>query len=59
MWGVLQVRDGEKGASINGVLFPAPSDMSEFDKRENGYQRVEVPSRQSSSSTRQPSVCSG
>ena len=41
--GVLQVRDGEKGASINGVLFPAPSDMSEFDKRENGYQRVEVP----------------
>ena len=43
MWGVLQVRDGEKGASINGVLFPAPSDMSEFDKRENGYQRVEVP----------------
>ena len=38
----MQVRDGEKGASINGVLFPAPSDMSEFDKRENGYQRVEV-----------------
>ena len=33
----------EKGATINGVIFPAPSDLSAFDARENGYQRVEVP----------------
>ena len=26
-----------------GVIFPAPDDMSLLDKRENGYQRVEVP----------------
>ena len=41
--GLRKVRPGEKGAAINGVLFAGPEDMSEFDKRENGYMRVEVP----------------
>lgn len=33
----------EKGATINGVLFSAPDDMTAFDQRENGYMRVRVP----------------
>jgi len=40
--GLRKTRPGEKGATINGVIFPAPDDMSEFDRRENGYQRVKV-----------------
>ena len=43
--GLRRVAPGESGASINGVLFPAPPDMTAFDRRENGYQRVEVPRR--------------
>ena len=41
--GLRKASPGEVGATFNGVLFPAPDDMSEFDARENGYQRVPVP----------------
>lgn len=41
--GLRRVEIGEIGSTINGVIFPAPDDLSEFDKRENGYQRVQVP----------------
>ena len=41
--GLRRVEEGEVGATINGVCFPAPDDLSEFDQRENGYQRVQVP----------------
>ncbi|KAK3249716.1 hypothetical protein CYMTET_40866 [Cymbomonas tetramitiformis] len=41
--GLRRCQPNEKGSSINGVLFPAPDDLTEFDKRENGYQRVVVP----------------
>lgn len=40
--GLRKIRPGEVGATINGVIFPAAEDMNEFDKRENGYMRVEV-----------------
>jgi len=40
--GLRRVRPGEVGATINGVLFPAADDLTAFDARENGYQRVEV-----------------
>ena len=41
--GLRKTRPGEAGATINGVVFPAPDDLSEFDRRENGYMRVPVP----------------
>ena len=41
--GLRKCRPHELGATINGVIFPAPDDMAAFDTRENGYQRVEVP----------------
>jgi len=41
--GLRKTKPNEKGASINGVIFPAPSDLNDFDKRENGYMRVVVP----------------
>ena len=41
--GLRRIGPGEKGSTINGVLFPAPDDLSSFDARENGYQRIEVP----------------
>jgi len=41
--GLRRAQEGERGATINGVLFPAPDDMNAFDRRENGYQRVQVP----------------
>lgn len=41
--GLRRVRPGEKGCTINGVIFAAPNDLASFDRRENGYQRVEVP----------------
>jgi hypothetical protein len=41
--GLRRVGPGEVGSSFNGVLFPAPNDMSIFDGRENGYRRVRVP----------------
>ena len=41
--GLRRIRPGEQGATINGVLFPAPDDLAVFDERENGYMRVEVP----------------
>ncbi|KAH8057295.1 hypothetical protein JL722_6948 [Aureococcus anophagefferens] len=40
--GLRRTRPGERGATINGVLFPAPDDLAAFDARENGYARVEV-----------------
>ena len=40
--GLRRVRPGEVGATINGVCFPAPDDLTEFDCRENGYCRVPV-----------------
>lgn len=40
--GLRRVRLGEQGSTINGVLFPASGDITQFDKRENGYMRVEV-----------------
>ena len=40
--GLRRAAPGERGASINGVLFPAPDDLAAFDARENGYARVEV-----------------
>ena len=40
--GLRKVRPGEVGATINGVCFPAADDLTEFDKRENGYMRVKV-----------------
>ena len=40
--GLRRARAGEAGATINGVLFPAPDDLAAFDARENGYMRVEV-----------------
>jgi len=42
--GLRRCRHGEAGATINGVIFPAPDDLTAFDKRENGYRRVQVPS---------------
>lgn len=41
--GLRRTGPDEAGCSFNGVLFPAPNDMSLFDKRENGYRRVHVP----------------
>ena len=41
--GLRRAKPGEKGSTINGVLFRAPDNMEEFDKRENGYMRVPVP----------------
>jgi hypothetical protein len=41
--GLRKISPGEKGSTINGVIFPASNDMTSFDQRENGYQRVEVP----------------
>ena len=35
--GLRRVAPGEKGSTINGVIFQAPGEMAEFDKRENGY----------------------
>ena len=40
--GLRQCLQGEKGATINGVIFPAAEDMSTFDVREAGYQRALV-----------------
>uniref|UniRef100_A0A0G4GNQ5 Uncharacterized protein n=1 Tax=Chromera velia CCMP2878 TaxID=1169474 RepID=A0A0G4GNQ5_9ALVE len=41
--GLRKTRPGERGATINGVIFPASDDLTEFDKREAGYARIEVP----------------
>jgi len=41
--GLRKVEPGEAGSTINGVIFPAPDDLADFDRRENGYQRVQVP----------------
>ena len=41
--GLRKCAPGERGSTINGVLFPAPSDLTSFDQREAGYRRVEVP----------------
>ena len=41
--GLRRCGPGEAGSTINGVVFPAPDDLCEFDRREMGYQRVEVP----------------
>ena len=35
-----------KPSRFVGVIFAAPNDMTAFDRRENGYQRVEVPAEQ-------------
>ena len=40
--GLRKISNNEAGASVNGVIFPA-KDMQSFDKRENGYARVQVP----------------
>eukprot|EP01051_Picozoa_sp_SAG22_P019494 SAG22_NODE_3619_length_1613_cov_1.747028_1_plen_306_part_00 len=40
--GLRRCASGERGATINGVICAAPDDMSAFDSRENGYQRVRV-----------------
>ena len=44
--GLRKTSPGEKGATINGVIFSAPDDMSSFDVRENGYKRVQIPNDQ-------------
>ena len=41
--GLRRISPGEQGSTINGVIFPATDDMTSFDRRENGYMRVEVP----------------
>ena len=42
--GLRKLNPGEPGHTINGVLYPAEgADMSNFDAREKGYVRVEVP----------------
>lgn len=41
--GLRKVGPDEQGSTINGVIFPAPDDLTAFDAREAGYQRVEVP----------------
>ncbi|MCG5237300.1 gamma-glutamylcyclotransferase family protein [Xanthobacter oligotrophicus] len=42
--GLRHPRDGEEPSSINGVVFPVrdAEEMAAFDRREGGYQRVEV-----------------
>ena len=42
--GVHKVGLGEAGRTINGVVFPVGAgEMAEFDDREAGYERVEIP----------------
>ncbi len=42
--GLLKAGPGEKGSTINGVLYPVEGqDIAKYDERENGYARVEVP----------------
>ena len=42
--GLRKVGAGERGSTINGVLYPVDgSDMAKYDSREQGYARVEVP----------------
>ena len=44
--GVRKVGVGEAGRTINGVVYPVGAgDMAEFDDREAGYDRVEIPPR--------------
>ena len=44
--GVRKVGVGEAGRTINGVVYPVDAaDMAEFDDREAGYDRVEIPAR--------------
>ena len=44
--GVRKVGVGEAGRTINGVVYPVGGgDMAEFDDREAGYDRVEIPPR--------------
>ena len=40
--GLRRCAPNEHGSTINGVIFPMLGAMTEFDKRENGYMRVEV-----------------
>ncbi|MFG1377971.1 gamma-glutamylcyclotransferase family protein [Xanthobacter autotrophicus] len=42
--GLRHLREGEVASSINGVVFPVrdAEEMAAFDRREGGYQRVEV-----------------
>jgi hypothetical protein len=41
--GLRKPRPGERAETINGVLYPVDAaDLGKFDKRESGYQRVEV-----------------
>jgi hypothetical protein len=42
--GLRKLNPGETGSTINGVIYPVEgADMSNFDAREKGYVRVEVP----------------
>ena len=42
--GLDKVAPGEKGSTINGVLYPVDgTDMAKYDLREQGYGRIEVP----------------
>jgi len=41
--GLRRPQPGESASTINGVIFPAQSDMTEYDSREAGYVRIEVP----------------
>jgi hypothetical protein len=42
--GLRKPKAGESAETINGVLYPVDAaDLGKFDKREGGYQRVEVP----------------
>jgi hypothetical protein len=41
--GLRKAKPGESGVTINGVLYPADTDMPKYDQRESGYVRVEVP----------------
>jgi hypothetical protein len=45
--GLRKANPGESGVTINGVLYPAEgADGSQFDEREEGYVKVEVPMSQ-------------
>ncbi len=42
--GLRKANPGEKGSTINGVVYPVEGDdMAKYDRREQGYARIEVP----------------